>query len=157
MSIEGQTIASRWRTLTRRYVSRQEPPRDEEIIEDLARILMITGSFSSSSEAVESVGSNARTEVNSIIKATLNLEDIIKTKISSSDIFVYVVPPGATFSEGVMENEFGKDGTREEGGIVAGTMEIGLFQRMGNVEKVLQKPRVILERDLPTPESVGEK
>ena len=143
--------------MTRRYVSRQEPPRDEEIIKDLARILMITRSFSSFSEAVESVGNNARTEVNSIIKGTLNLEDIIKTKISSSDIFVYVVPPGAAFSEGVMENEFGKDGTREEGGIVAGTMEIGLFQRVGNVEKALKKPKVILERDLPEPESEGEK
>lgn len=143
--------------MTRRYVSRQEPPRDEEIIKDLARILMITRSFSSFSEAVESVGNNARTEVNSIIKATLNLEDIIKTKISSSDIFVYVVPPGAAFSEGVMENEFGKDGTREEGCIVAGTMEIGLFQRVGNVEKALKKPKVILERDLPEPESEGEK
>jgi len=39
--------------------------------------------------------------------------------------------------------------------IVAGTMEIGLFQKMGNVEKVLRKPKVILERDLVEPE--GER
>jgi len=121
---------------------------------DLARILMITGSFSDHSEAMESAGSSAETEVKTIMEATLQLDNTIKTKIASSDMFVYIVQPGEVFAEEMMEDEFGEGG-KVEGGepqIVAGTMEIGLLQRMGNVEKVLRKPRVILERDLAEPE-----
>ena len=66
---------------------------------------------------------------------------------------IYVVPAGATFDEERVGNEFGEDGAREEGErrIVAGTMEIGLLRRSGNVEKVFRKPRVILEKDLVEP------
>ena len=152
--IESQAIASRWRTLTKRYAPRQEPARGE-IVGDLALILMITRTFSDLPEAAESVETNAGTEVGAIIEATLRLDSVIKTKIASSDMSVYVVPPGATFAGTTMVDEFGADGTREEGGehgIVAGTMEIGLIQRVDNVEKVLRKPKVILGRDLPEPE-----
>ena len=126
---------------------------------DLARILMITRTFSDFPEAMESVGSSADVDVEAIIEATLQLDDTIKTKIASSDMTVYVVPPGATFDEERMENEFGEGGTREEGErwTVAGTMEIGLLRKSGNVEKVLRKPRVILEKDLVGPEGESEE
>jgi len=117
---------------------------------------MITRTFSDFSEAMESVGNSVGTEVKVIVEATLRFDNAIKTKIASSYMFAYVVPPGATFTGGTMVDEFGKDGGGEEGeerGTVAGTMEIGLVQRMGDVEIVLRKPRVILERDLPEPES----
>ena len=122
------------------------------MIGDLARILVITRTFSDFSEAMESVGNSVGTELKAIIEATLRFDDTIKTKIASSDIYVYVVPRGTTFIGETMVDEFGKDGGGKEGGecgIVAGTMEIGLVQRMGGVEKVLRKPKVILERDLP--------
>jgi len=122
------------------------------MINDLAQILVITRSFAEFSEAMESVGNSAETELKAIIEATLRFDDIIKTKIASSDMCVYVVPPGETFIGETMADEFGKD-EGEERGIVAGTMEIGLVQRMGNAEKVLRKPKVILARDLPEPDS----
>jgi hypothetical protein len=121
---------------------------------------MVTRSFSDFSEAMESVTNSAGTEVAAIIEATLLFEDTIKTKIASSDMSVYVVSPGETFVETTMVDEFGKGGTREEGGergVVAGTMEIGLLQRTGNAEKVLRKPKVILERDLVEPGGETEK
>jgi len=120
---------------------------------------MITGTFSDFSEAMESVVNSAGTEIMAIIEATLQLDDTIKTKIASCDMSVYVVPPGATFDEERMANEFGEDGTegRGERWIVAGTMETGLLQRSGNVEKVLLRPKVILERDLVESEGEGEK
>ena len=124
-------------------------------MEELAQILTVTRMFSDFSEAMESVGSSADvTEVKAIIEATLQLDDIIKTKIASSDMTVYVVPPGATSDEERMGNEFGEDETRVEGErrVVAGTMEIGLLRRLGNVEKVLRKPKVILEKDLVEPQ-----
>jgi hypothetical protein len=49
-----------------------------------------------------------------------------------------------------MVDEFGGDGSRRGGKLVrvAGTMEIGVLQRTGDEEKVLRKPKVILEQDL---------
>jgi len=121
---------------------------------------MVTRSFSDSSEAKESAVNSAETEIKAIIEATLLLDDTIKTKIASSDMSVYIVPRGATFVEDTMEDEFKEDGSKEEGGehrTVAGTMEIGLVQKMGGVEKVLRKPKVILERDLVEPEGESKE
>lgn len=120
---------------------------------DLARILLLTGSFSDFSEVMESVRSSAGIEVNAIIEATLKLDDTIKTKIASSDISVYIVPPGTIFDKERMTDEFGEGGIQEgeESRIVAGTTEIGLLQK-SDVEKVLRKPKVILEKDLVEPE-----
>ena len=117
---------------------------------------MITRTFSDSSEAMESVRNGAGTEVEAIVEATLRFDNAIKTKIASSEMSVYIVPPGATFAAETMVDEFGKDKGGKEGeerGTVAGTMEIGLVQRMGEVEIVLRKPKVILERDLPEPKN----
>ena len=116
---------------------------------------MLTQSFSDFPEAVEAVGSSVGTEIEAIIGTTLRFEDTIKTKIISSDMRVYVVPPGATFVGETMTDGFGRDGTRDEGReprVVAGTMEIGLLRKVDNVEKVLRKPKVILESDLPDPD-----
>ena len=124
---------------------------------DLARILMVTRAFFDHSEAMESVESSADTEIKAVIEAALQLDDTIKTKIASSDMSVYVVPPGATFDEERMTDELEADKTgqeREKSRVVAGTMEIGLICRSGNVEKVVRKPTVILERDLVEPEVV---
>ena len=128
-------------------------------MEDFAQILTVARMFSNFSEAMESVASSADTEVKAIIEATLQLDDIIKTKIASSDMTVYVVPPGATFDEERMGNEFGEASTRAEGErwIVVGTMEVGLIRRSGSVEKVLRKPKVILEKDLVEPKDESEE
>ena len=73
-STEGQTIASRWRTLTERYIPHQEPLQGEDIMEELAQILTVTRMFSDFSEAMESVGSSA--DVKAIIETTFQLNDI---------------------------------------------------------------------------------
>ena len=112
---------------------------------------MLTRSFSSLAEATEAVRVGAGTEVQAIIEATVRFDKDIKTKIVSSDMSIYVVPPGATFTEDTMTDDLGEDETREEGGldwIVAGTMEVGLRQRTALVEEVLRKPKVILEHSL---------
>ena len=139
--------------MTKRYIPHQELPRSEEIIGNLAQVLMITRSFPGLSEAIDSVAAFAGTEVQAIIEATVELDDIMKTKIASSDTSVYVVSPGTIFAKETMTDEFGGGG---EGQIVTGTTEIGLIQRSGNVEKVLRKPKVILERDLVRPEDEKE-
>ena len=139
--------------MAKRYMPHQELPRSEEIIDSLAQVLMITRSFSSLSEAIDSVADLAGTEVKGIIEATVELDDIMKTKIASSDTSVYVVSPGTIFDKETMTDEFGRGG---EGQIVAGTTEIGLIRRSGKVEKVLRKPKVILERDLVGPEDEKE-
>jgi len=143
--------------LTKRYTPhRESPPKGEEIINNLALILMITRTCSDFSEAAEFVETSAGTEVNAIVEATLRFDNAIKTKVISSDMSVYVVPPGTAFTGETMVDGSKKEGGEEEEGehgIVAGTTEIGLLQRMGNVETVLLKPKVILERDLPEPDS----
>ena len=94
---------------------------------------------------MESVGNGASSELEATVDATVELDDVIKTKIASSDVSVYIVPPGAIFAEGAMVGEFGKGG---ESHVVAGAVEIGLLRKSGNVEKVLRKPEVVPERDL---------
>ena len=124
---------------------------------DLARILVIIRSYSDFSEAMKFVEESAGTEVKAIIEATLQLDNTIKTDIASSDVSVYIVRPGTAFDEERMANEFEKEGTKGgEGWVVAGTTEIGLLQRSSNGEKVLWKPRVILEHDLVEPEGESE-
>ena len=81
---------------------------------------------------MESVGNGASSELEATVEATVELDDVIKTKIASSNVSVYIVPPGAIFAEGAMVDEFGKGG---EGQVVAGTVEIGLLRKSGNVEK----------------------
>ena len=115
---------------------------------------MIIRSFSDFSEAMEYVGNSTGTEVKKFIGATLQLDNTIKTKIASSDMSVYIVRPGAIFDEGRMMNEFGDGSKGGERQVVAGTTEVGLLQRSGNVETVLRRPKVILEQDLV--ESEGE-
>lgn len=151
---ESQTVASRWRTLTKRHSPSQELPPNEGLIDGLARILMVTQSFSDSTEAVGSVQESAGAEINAIIEATVQLDDTIKTKMASSDMSVYVVLPRTTFSAETMEDEFGEDESKGGGEpmTVAATTEVGLLQRSGGVEKVLRKPKVILELDLIEPE-----
>jgi hypothetical protein len=108
---------------------------------------------------MEAVGASAGTEIKAIIEATVQLNDTIKTKIASSDMSVYTVSPRTDFAEETMVDEFGEDGSNGggEGGAVAGTMEIGLSQKTGDMEKVLRKPKVILERDLVNPEGVNQE
>ena len=98
---------------------------------------------------MDSVKTDAGTEIKAVVGAAVELDDVIKTKIASNDMLVYVVPPGTMFVKGMMTDEFGGGG---EGLVVAGTTEIGLLRRSGNAEKVLRRPKVILERDLVNPE-----
>lgn len=76
---------------------------------------------------MESVGNGASSELEATVDATVELDDVIKTKIASSDVSVYIVPPGAIFAEGEMVDEFGKGG---EGHVVAGAVEIGLLREV---------------------------
>jgi len=100
---------------------------------------------------MEATVNSAGSEIKAIIGATLQLDDTIKTKIAASDMSVYIAPPGEIFAEETMADRFAEKWIGEEGKerrIVAGTMGIGLVQKTRGVEKVLRKPKVILERCL---------
>ena len=112
-------------------------------MDGLARVLLITRSFPDFSAAKDSVRVNGGAEIEAVIGATVELDDIIKTKIASSDMAAYVVPSGTTFRKEAMTDEFGQGG---EEVVVAGMMEIGLFQRSGSAGKVLRKPKVSSSR-----------
>lgn len=113
-------------------------------------MLLVTHSFSDFSEAVESVRDSAGTEIRALIESAAELDHAINTVVTWCDMGVYTILHGMIFSETTMDDEFGGEGG--ESGTVAGTMEIGLLQRTGNMEKVLRNPKVILERDLVEPE-----
>jgi hypothetical protein len=121
---------------------------------DLARILTATRSFSNFSEGMGFVRDSASGDVKAIVETTLRFDDTIKTMIASCDMSIYIVPPGTVFDDARMVDEFrqGRAKEGEERRVVVGTTEIGLLQKSGNVEKVLQKPKVILEENLVAPE-----
>ena len=79
-------------------------------MDGLAQILLITWSFANFSAAKDFVRANGGAEIEAIIGVTVQLDDIIKTKIASSDMATYVVPSGTTFRKGTMTDEFGQGG-----------------------------------------------
>lgn len=132
----------------KRYAPRQELPSCEEIVSGLARVLIVAQSFSDLPEAMEAVRNRAGAEIKAVIEVAVELDDAVGTKVSLRDTSVYIVLPGTIFPEETMDNKFGGVRLRGRGTIktVAGTMEIGLLQRSGDIKKVLRKPRVILEQ-----------
>ena len=152
--IEGQAISARWRSLTHSHLSRS-PPHSALLVERLANVVGITGSFQSTQQSLELVQVATLKDIESIIQLSLRLELAFKVEVKSSDMTLLFEAPDTTFDSTRMVNEFGSDGVRTPGrrDRIAGTTEVGVGKRCGGPdgsrqEEILLKTKVVLERDV---------
>jgi hypothetical protein len=125
-------------------------------VEQLAKLLNETGSFSSTEQSIGFVRAVGLQEIEAIIQLSLRLESAFKTEITSSDMVLLFEAPDTPFNDASMTDEFGSDSSSPPGSRdrVAGTTEVGVAKTTsgqagkGRHTKVLLKSKVVLERDI---------
>ena len=152
--IEGQAISARWRSLAHSHLSRP-PPNPTLLVEELAKVLDLTGSFSSKRPSPDFVRAVALEKIETIIQHTLRLETAFKVEIISSDMTLLFEGPGTEFDDARMTDDFRPDDAPTPGrrGEIAGTTGVGIeksIREAGESRRAgtLLKPRVVLERDV---------
>ena len=153
-AIEGQAISARWRSLTRRCLSRPLPS-PTLLAEQLANVLDGTGSFLSTQQSVELVEEAVLEEIELIIRLSLLLEFTFKVEITSSNMSLLFETPGTVFNGARMTNDSGfTSGPTPEGlDRIVGTVEVGLGKTVcgrpdeSQRAQILLKTKVVLEKD----------
>lgn len=155
---EGQAISAKWRSLTYSHLS-QPPPHSASIVERVAGILLITGSFSSIRRSAEFVNTVALRGIETIERLALRLKFVFMVEVASSDMFLQSETPHTMFDEATMNNEFEADDASTPGrrDRVAGTTEVGVRKSVcggpgeGRRTVILLKAKVVLEKDVAGP------
>jgi len=152
---EGQAISARWKSLTHNYLS-HPPPHSTLIMQHVADILWITGSFSSPRRSFDFVKGVALKGIETIDRLVLRLGSAFMEDVASSDMSLLFETPQTIFDKTRMINESGSNAVFSPGrwDRVAGTTEVGVRKSLcgGQGEdrrtEVLLKARVILEKDI---------
>ena len=153
--IEGQAISARWRALTHRYLTKP-PPKPELLIEELAKVLDHTGSFSSAQRSVDFVRAMALDGIETIIRHALRSESAFKVEVISSNMSLLFEVPGTVFDDTRMTNDFGPTSVpiTEGQDRIAGTTGVGVGKTVyggsggSRRGEILLKTKVVLERDV---------
>ena len=152
--VEGQAISARWRSLAHSHFSRP-PPDPTLLVEELARVLDHTGSFSPARRSLDFVRAVALKGIETIIGHALRLESAFKVEITSSDVSLLFDAPGTAFDDAKMTDDYGSDGVPAPGrrDRIAGTTEVGIEKSIceagkGRRTEILLKSKVVLERDV---------
>ena len=132
------------------------PPDSAPLMEELARVLDETGSFSSIQSSLEFVRTAALERIESIVQIAQRLEAAFMVDVTSSDATLLFEAPDTIFDEARMTNEFGSDSVSVPGGRdrVAGTTEVGVGKTIrggpdGNRRvEILLKTKVVLVKDV---------
>ena len=141
--------------MTHSYVSRPDPV-PASLVEQLANILDLTGSFPSTQQSVEFIQGVALEEIESIIQLSRRSQLAFKVEVTSSDMYLLFESPDTEFDDARMTDEYGSDGapTPEGQGRIAGTTEVGVGKRVyggpgeSPREGILLKTKVVLEKDV---------
>ena len=124
-------------------------------MEELAGLLVETGSFPSPEKSLKFVKTVALEGIEAMIQTAQRLETAFMVDVTSSDMSLVYESPDTPFDEAKMINEFGsksasKSGKRDR---IAGTTEVGVEKRIcgqgktGRAETLL-KAKVVLEKDV---------
>ena len=151
---EGQAISARWRSLTHTHLSKP-PPDSALLVEQLARVLDETGSFSSTQKSLEFVQEVALKRIESMIRIAQRLEAAFMVDVTSSDMSLLFEAQDVVFDEARMTNEFGSDSVFRpgRGDRIAGTTEVGVGKSVRGPDgsrraEILLKAKVVLEKDV---------
>ena len=110
---EGQAISARWRSLTHTHLSKP-PPDSALLVEQLARVLDETGSFSSTQKSLEFVREVALERIEPMIRIAQRLEVAFMVEVTSSDMTLLFEAQDVVFDEARMTNEKCPRRTRRE-------------------------------------------
>ena len=132
------------------------PAHPALLADELAGVLCETGSFTSREKSHAFVLDVALKGIESIVLFSLKLETAFMVEVTSSDMSVLSVAPGAVFDDAKMINEFESDDTPApgRGDKVAGVTEVGVRKSVcrgggrGWQVEILLKARVVLEKDV---------
>ena len=126
------------------------------LVEELANVFDITGSFPSTQQSLEFVQAVALGGIESIIRHALRSESAFRVEVTSSDMALLFETSGAEFDEARMSNDYGSNDARTLGkrDRIAGTTEVGVGKRIcggpdeSHREEILLKTKVVLEKDV---------
>lgn len=132
------------------------PSQFNLIVQEVGKVLWITGSFSSSQSADDFVKEVASSGIETIHRLSMRLESAFMVDISSSDMYLLFGNPRTDFDDATMTREFESDksSTRRRKDKVAGTTEVGVEKNVcgkkgeGVRTEVLLRAKVVLEGDL---------
>ena len=148
---EKQATSASWRSLTHNHLSSTPSSHSAWIVEHIADILRITGSFSSVQRSLSFVHTVAPHGIEAIDRLAIRLQSLFMVDVTSSDMRLLFETPGSVFDHRRMSNEFEPNGAPNRTGKdkVAATTEVGIGKKVsrGHTEFLL-KAKVVLERDL---------
>ena len=151
---EKQAISARWRSLTHSHLPINIKPTSHttSIVEQVADVLRITGSFSSVQRSLDCVNTVSLSGIEAIGQLAMRLESAFTVDVTSSDMHLLFETPGGVFDFTRMSNEFRSNGApnhKSKDKTVAVTTGVGVGKKVsqGHTE-VLLKAKVVLERDL---------
>jgi len=113
-AIEGQAISARWRSLAHSHLP-QPPPDPMLLVGELAKILDLTESFSSTQPSFNFIRAVALEGIEKIIRNATCLESAFKVEITSSDMSLLFDAAGTAFDDAKMTDEYGSDGAPAPG------------------------------------------
>ena len=157
--LEIQPISARWRSLTHGYLTKPSPDDStRSIMQSVANILWITGSFQSTQHSFDFVRAKASNRIGVISQLAHRLESVFMVDVKSSDMYLLFECPRTPFNNNRMTREFesAESSSIQARDKVAGTTEVGVGKSVcgGGVElrmEILLRAKVILENDLEGP------
>ena len=157
---EKQAVSARWRSLTHCHLPSNIKPTSHttSIVEQVADVLRITGSFSSVQRSLDSVNTVALSGIEAIDLLAMRLESVFTVDVTSSDMHLLFETPGGAFDRSRMSNELRSNGVpnhKSNDKTVAATTGVGVGKKVSQgLTEVLLKAKVVLERDLRGPQEV---
>ncbi|KIY71909.1 hypothetical protein CYLTODRAFT_86697 [Cylindrobasidium torrendii FP15055 ss-10] len=163
-----QSIAGRWRALTRKYAVQTFAHGSSDIhqqlvdvvMENLVNVLISAGLDSDTEQISESVVAQFTGHTSEMVKRAAHLNWLMGQTITSCELAPLYLVPDNPFDEEFMEDTFGQ-GPENPDELILCTTDLGLArsERLadGNWQKlVLKKPRVTLLSGVNPPENVAE-
>jgi hypothetical protein len=144
---EDQSIAGKWRSLSRAQMSTDDVELQAWISKYISRALRVVFVVSGFDREESKIRMNGFAEgIGRIVRGALELNQLIGEQITSADFSVYSVRPGTPFDPGSMKDI--ECPRQPQDGLVLCTSALGLCRREGrprSTEEIVMKPEVLVD------------
>jgi hypothetical protein len=164
-NVEDQTVAGRWRALTKTYLqgaaSESRNKITQYIIQRLSDIILCTGAISEFPNAFNYIEKEDGSRIAAVVDLALQLNEHIGSGITSSDLSIFSGEARESFDSDMMEDYYRQgQGNKNDQSRILGGAELGLMKTTIKTsatggsqytKKVLLKAKVVLESTLQAP------